>query len=700
MPTPAQLLDFALVVLGFSFIIFMHELGHFVAARWAGIRVHAFAIGFGQALVSYRKGLGLRLGSSEAEYQSRQRPAGHASAADVSGAISPTEYRLNWLPFGGYVKMLGQEDGNPEAISDAPDSYQSANVYKRMVVISAGVFMNILTAAGIFVAVFMIGLDKMPAKIGDVAPGSAASKAVAINAKDLGISSPGLMPGDQILTINGERPNSFDDLMLASTMARKDTPVAIEVVRPGVNKPLAFNIVPQVGRLTGLLELGVEPARSPSIIKAETPADAEEFTKSLAKIGLPGVKPGMTLKRLGAQTKPSGAADIDAAFRRSGGEAVELEFVGTEGAPASARVEPMPQMQEDLVPTGPETMTPLDHLLGLAGVMKVAGDDAKQGLKKGDVFARIGALEYPNLASGMTEIRSHARRPLDLIVLRADESGAVKEVALKVDVSRDGRIGFVAGSTAEDSTLLALPPAAVTEIRDGAKPHAVPASSAINTPGLTVVSVEGKPVSNFRELRAALVAATAPGKDATVHLTLRSPLAGEGERTVAWSLAASDVDALHTLGWRAPFSTGIFEPEMFKLWARTPAEALKMGLAETRRVMLSTYTTFARLFEGTVKVEHLRGPVGIAHIGTMIAGRGLVYLAFFLGLISVNLAVVNFLPMPITDGGQFLFLLYEAIVGRPVPIPVQNVATLVGLLGIGTMFLVVTFNDVSRLFGL
>src|SRR4051794_8896711 len=62
--------ELLLVVLGFGFIIFIHELGHFLAAKWAGIRVLAFAIGFGPAAVSYRRGLGWRRGSSEREYQS------------------------------------------------------------------------------------------------------------------------------------------------------------------------------------------------------------------------------------------------------------------------------------------------------------------------------------------------------------------------------------------------------------------------------------------------------------------------------------------------------------------------------------------------------------------------------------------------------------------------------------------------------
>jgi regulator of sigma E protease len=70
-----------------------------------------------------------------------------------------------------------------------------------------------------------------------------------------------------------------------------------------------------------------------------------------------------------------------------------------------------------------------------------------------------------------------------------------------------------------------------------------------------------------------------------------------------------------------------------------------------------------------------------------------------MALISINLAVINFLPLPIVDGGQFLFLVYEQIRGRPVPIPFQNAVTMAGLVLIASMFLIVTYNDISNLFG-
>jgi regulator of sigma E protease len=75
------------------------------------------------------------------------------------------------------------------------------------------------------------------------------------------------------------------------------------------------------------------------------------------------------------------------------------------------------------------------------------------------------------------------------------------------------------------------------------------------------------------------------------------------------------------------------------------------------------------------------------------------YLVFFLAMISVNLAVLNFLPLPIVDGGLFLFLLYEKVFKRPPSIAFQNAATLVGLALIGTLFVVTFYNDVMRLAG-
>ena len=150
------------------------------------------------------------------------------------------------------------------------------------------------------------------------------------------------------------------------------------------------------------------------------------------------------------------------------------------------------------------------------------------------------------------------------------------------------------------------------------------------------------------------------------------------------------------LVWQPPFGPGLFEPTEFKLKADGPLGAVGMGLSETRRVMLMTYMTFVRLFQGTVKVEHLKGPVGIAQLGTVFAERGWVWLMFFMALVSINLAVINFLPIPVLDGGHMVFLAYEGIRGKPADERVFGILTMIGFVLLLTLMVFVFWLDIQR----
>ena len=114
--------------------------------------------------------------------------------------------------------------------------------------------------------------------------------------------------------------------------------------------------------------------------------------------------------------------------------------------------------------------------------------------------------------------------------------------------------------------------------------------------------------------------------------------------------------------------------------------------------MIQTYLTIARAFQGTVPVKEFRGPVGIVHIGTRITQQGgIPSLLFFHGLISVNLVVINFMPIPITDGGLMVFLLIERIKGSPISARVQTAALLFGVALIGSLFIITLYHDAIRL---
>ncbi len=307
----------------------------------------------------------------------------------------------------------------------------------------------------------------------------------------------------------------------------------------------------------------------------------------------------------------------------------------------------------------------------------------------------------------MFEIRSNKGKKLPVTLQRLNkETGEREAVTLEPHVSRKGIIGFSASDTNNASTLLALPEqsliSGVGKTEESYKPAA---TRLIDVPGTIIEQVAGTPVNNLGMVRIALADATreayeAGADSADVEMTLRHPFGADGGEVIhkTWTLSRNELDRLHQLTWTSPLSPMAFAQEEFLLKGSSPIDSLDKGLDETRRVMLSTYTTFVRLFQGTVKVQHLKGPVGIAHLGTLMADKGWVWLLFLAAIISVNLAVINFLPLPIVDGGQFLFLLFEGVRGKPVPVGIQNAFALAGIVLIGAVFIIVTFNDIVGLF--
>ena len=94
--------------------------------------------------------------------------------------------------------------------------------------------------------------------------------------------------------------------------------------------------------------------------------------------------------------------------------------------------------------------------------------------------------------------------------------------------------------------------------------------------------------------------------------------------------------------------------------------------------------------------KNASGPLEIAAASYSIAGENLQLFVLFIGMISVNLAVINFLPIPVLDGGHMVFLIYEKLRGRPAPEAIRVAATFVGLAMIASLMLFVIFLDVQK----
>jgi regulator of sigma E protease len=150
-----------------SILIFIHELGHFSAARFFGVYVEVFSIGFGKKLASFQ--------------------------------WLNTQWQISAIPLGGYVKMKGQDDLDPTAISIDNDSYNSKKPWQRIIILLAGPLANFALAWLLFYAIALGGPQALSPVIGKVIQNSPAQQA-------------GLQNGDRVLSINGHMITAWDEL--------------------------------------------------------------------------------------------------------------------------------------------------------------------------------------------------------------------------------------------------------------------------------------------------------------------------------------------------------------------------------------------------------------------------------------------------------------------------------------------------------
>lgn len=146
----------------------------------------------------------------------------------------------------------------------------------------------------------------------------------------------------------------------------------------------------------------------------------------------------------------------------------------------------------------------------------------------------------------------------------------------------------------------------------------------------------------------------------------------------------------------APAVTPVDERYRFEL-TYGPLKALWQGVERTWELTVLTFNMIGKLLTGIVSVDNLSGPISIAKGAGASAGFGLVYFLSFMALVSVNLGIINLLPLPVLDGGHLLFYVIEAITGRPVPEKVQELGFRIGAALLVLLMGLALFNDIGRL---
>jgi regulator of sigma E protease len=213
-------------------LIFVHELGHFLAARRHGVRVITFSLGFGPKILKYKRG--------------------------------DTEYCVSAIPLGGYVKMAGENPEDPR--SGQPDEFLSKTKWQRFQILFAGPAMNILLA--VVVLAFVLAIQGVriqvymdePAVIGSVLPGSPAERA-------------GLLRGDRITSVAGDTIATWRDLEIAIGIRRPNRDISVNVVRDG--QPRTLTVRPVAEGRYEVSDIGVMPDANPEILRI-IPGDRAE----------------------------------------------------------------------------------------------------------------------------------------------------------------------------------------------------------------------------------------------------------------------------------------------------------------------------------------------------------------------------------------------------------------------------------------
>jgi regulator of sigma E protease len=222
-----------------TIVVFFHELGHFLVARWCGIRVLVFSLGFGPEIAGFNDRYG-------------------------------TRWKISAVPLGGYVKFFGDDDAasTPDrraaaamSESEKKDSFVHQPVPSRAAVVAAGPLANFVLAIAIFAGIFMVvGKQTTTARVDAVQEGSAAAAA-------------GFRPGDLVVSIDGEKIGSFSDMQRIVSVSSGE-PLKIVVERDG--QPVTLTATPQLkelkdnfGNMHRLGVLGVSRSMAAGDIKTE-----------------------------------------------------------------------------------------------------------------------------------------------------------------------------------------------------------------------------------------------------------------------------------------------------------------------------------------------------------------------------------------------------------------------------------------------
>jgi regulator of sigma E protease len=535
-------------------LIFIHELGHFAVAKYFNVKVETFSLGFGPKIWKIVRG--------------------------------ETTYCVSAIPFGGYVKMYGDDLSGTVPDDMKHRSFLHKPISQRIAIALAGPVMNLILAYFLFWSVSLIGEQVIAPKLGDLSENSEAYKAE-------------FRSGDKILSINDQKITRWEDIEeLVSQNPNSD--LNFKVLRETHEEPMSLVVTPSLGPSKNIFKLG----------KDEGQIEGLDFTSDASVIGISdpkslfgqlGFKTGDQITKINEVRVNTYRSISDVLLNEStGGDKKIIFSVERYGTVSGSKAEsikiiwdleknPLPDRAQKLGYEKPETF------IGEVGKKTPA---EAVGLRVNDQILKINEAPIATFQDIIAAVSSFK------------EGGS----PLKLTIRRDGEI----------KTLDVTPQ--ITEFKN------------------ELSATEKRFTIGVRPLKSTYVEYTS---------------------------------------WRAPTFLGSFTWAAAKTWQWTHATVMSFGLLLTNKV----------------SAKNLGGFISIGQMAQKSWQLGIDSFLRIMAIISLNLFVLNLLPIPVLDGGHILLFSIEAIRGAPISLRKLEVAQQIGMFFLLSLLAFSLFNDVSRLFG-
>ncbi len=715
------------VAIGIGFVIFVHELGHFLVAKACGVKVEKFLVGFD---------VPIKIGPLQFPRTLWKKQWGE------------TLYAIGIIPLGGYVKMLGQDD-NPsnyqaeaertklsprrerEDVIDGgmvavgvqgedrveplesvghhqdegtaaidPRSYTAKSVPQRMAIISAGVIMNVIFAVIMGIAAYGLGVSEMPAIIAGTAPGSPAW----IGGENWGELAH-LQPGDRIVQI-GRDGNPYEhlrfdkDLMLHIFLNgdQQDLDLLIQrddarhwiTVRPRVADPTVPKPRPTIGvELPRSLVLGASPTR-------------EHLAAGQADPGFQGQDKIVAIDGVAV----ADYAEFQRILARRADETLTFTVERQAARTDSDNAERMQRHDVRVAPSRLRTLGLHMNVGPLAAVQN--GSPAEQaGMQAGDVLTSIDGEPIGDPMTLGQRLQTRVGEQVPVTVMRAGKAVELTVVPREpVQIAGPYAPNYPLGA---EELGVAFP--VLNEI-NAVEPGG-PAEAAGLQPGDRIVSVQPVPAGDEQRKQeqaflgedyARPIPLDNDHRNWPYVQSLLQTLLPDTQLKVTYQREGETREA--TLA--SVSSDEFFYPErglFLTLLTQTHTassfgDAVWLGYRETVERFQEVVTVLGKLITGQLSVTNLAGPGRIAYVAGAEASQGVGNLLIFLVFLSVNLAVINALPIPVLDGGHFFFLMWEGIFGKPVSEKWIIRLTFAGLIFLLGLMVFVTTLDIGWFAGI